>query len=466
VKGRALLLALLVLGLAAFWRLHGLSRWSLDGDELYSHYAVVHLGAGEPADDVRSYPLGFLLMGGSVKLLGGDELGLRAASALCGLLAIAALLLLRRDRVSPAAALVAAALAALSPWLIYHSQEARFYAPLLLFATLATLWALPGPGQRPWLALLCGALAAACHPSALLVLPLLAVAALRRWLSLRSVLILAAVAAVAGAAWLLLGSSTLPRLVQEAVARRALASYDLVHFVAGLGYAFGPATLLLVAPGAWRALREPQCGDRSLLALAAVPTLLLLLLSLGGASVQQRYAMAAVPAALLLAGRGFEALARAVRLRASLLALALLAPAPQLWAYAQDGDRSDWRGAAEWIAGHAQTDDILLSDEHALLDLYLPRQPGWESVHVKEEAPLVPSDPDDAKRLWSFPRDRHEVWVVLKANHRGGAYGADFEAWLAQYFELVAQIGVAPPPLTQHDNRLQILRRKARVVDR
>lgn len=464
MRSRPLLLVLLVLGLAAFWRLYGLSRWSLDGDELYSHWAVVHLLAGEPAEGVRSYPLGFLLMGATTRLFGVGELGLRAASALCGLLAVAALLLLRPDRIAPAAALVAGALAALSPWLIYHAQEARFYAPLLLFATLATLWALPGPGQRPWLALLAGALAALCHPSALLVMPLLVVGVLRRRMSMRAVLLIATVATACGAAWLLFGSSTLPQLVQQALQRRATSSYDVAHLLAGLGYAFGPATLLLVAPGAFRALRAPECGDRSLLALAAVPLLLLLGLSLTGASVQQRYAMVAVPAALLLAGRGFAALASSVRLRNGLLALALLAPAPQLLAYARDGDRADWRATAAWLGAHAKPDDILVADEHAMLALYLPLQPGWEQVEVRHEAPLEASDPRDAPKLWSFPRDRHEVWVVLKANRRGGDYGADFEAWLAQHFELVAEIGSAPPPLTRHDNRLQILRRKARVV--
>jgi mannosyltransferase len=464
VKSRPLLLVLAVLAVAAFWRVHGLSRWSLDGDELYSHWAVANLRAGEPAEGVRSYPLGFLLMLGSTALLGTHELGLRAASALCGLLAVAALLFLRRDRISWTAAIVAALLAACSPWLIYHAQEARFYAPLLLFATLATLLALPGPGQRPWLALLCGLLAAACHPSALLALPLLAVGALRRRLPMRAVLGLAAVAAAAGAAWLLLGSGTLPLLVQRALARRTTSSYDLVHLSAGLGYAFGPATLLLVAPAVLRALRSPQCGDRSLLALAALPVLLLLALSLTGASVQQRYAMVAVPAALLLAGRGFEALLARGPLRGGLLALALLAPAPQLLAYAHDGDRSDWRGAARWLGEHAQPDDIVVSDEHAMLDLYLLGQPGWEHAQVTE-APLEADDESGRKKLWSFPRDRHEVWVVLKASKRGGDYGADFEAWLAEHFELVAEIGPPPPPLTRHDNRLQLLRRKARVTD-
>ena len=458
MKRRPLLLVLLVLGLAAFWRLHGLSAWSLDGDELYSHYDVLELRAGSLAAGVRSYPLGYLLMSASTALLGADELGLRAASALCGLLAVAALLLLRRDALSPASALLAGALAALSPWLIYHAQEARFYAPLLLFATLSTLFALPGPGQRPLVAVLCGALAAACHPSALMLLPCPVFVALRRRLPARTVLVLAALAAAGGAAWLLLGGGALPGLVQAAVARRALARYDLLHFLGGLGYALGPATLLLALPGVLAALRAPRCGDRLLLAFAVLPTLVLLPISALGVSVQQRYAMASVPAVLLLAGRGLQELAGSPRLRAGLLGLALLAPAPQLVAYAQDGDRSDWRATAEWLSAHAQPTDIVVADEHALLDLYLARQPGWEQANPWEESKV------GEQQRWGFVRDRHEIWVVLKANRRGGSYGAEFESWLSSYFVEAARIGSAPPPLALHDNRVVILRRAARVT--
>ena len=450
---RPLLAVLIVLGLATLLRVHGLSRWSLDGDELYSYYGVQKLLGGELEPGVRSYPLGYVLMAGSAAVLGLDELGLRAASALCGLLAVAALLLLRRDAVPAGAGIVAALLAALSPWLVYHSQEARFYAPLLLFATLATLYALPGPEQRPWLALLCGVLAALCHPSALLLLPCLVVPPLARRLPLSAVLALAGAGAVAGGVWLLWGGGALPRLVQAALARHALASYDTLHLLAGLGYAIGPAALLLVAAGAWPAWRERAPGDRLLLACASVPVVLLVLLSLLAASVQQRYAMAAVPALLLLAGRGAVALAGRPTLRGALVAAAVLAPAPQLWALSRDGDRSDMRGAAAWLREHAQADDIFVADEHSLLDLYFA---GWQQTKVEEED-LNP------KKLEGFPRNKHEVWIVLKANRLGGTYGADFEAWLAQYFTERARIGPSPPPLVRHDNQLVVFQRTARV---
>ena len=106
-------------------------------------------------------------------MVGVSELALRSASAVSGALAVAALLFLRADVLRPRVRLGAAALAACSPWLIYHAQTARFYAPLLLFSALATLWALPGPKQRPRVAGAAWALAVLCHPTALLLGPAL-----------------------------------------------------------------------------------------------------------------------------------------------------------------------------------------------------------------------------------------------------------------------------------------------------
>ena len=450
---RALLPALLVLALAAVLRLHGLPRWSLDGDELYSHYDVLELQEGTLHDGLRSFPLGYLLMAASTSLLGTDEVGLRAASAACGVLAVAALLFLRRDAVAEPVALTAGLLAALSPWLVYHAQEARFYAPLLLFATLGTLWALPGAGQRPALAMLCGLLAAACHPSALLLLPCLVAPALRRWLPARGVALLCVAAAVTGGAWLLLGRGTLPRLVQAAIERDVPARYDLVHFVAGFGYALGPGTLLLVLAGAVAALRRPAGGDRILLACALVPPALLLLISALAGAAQQRYAMAAAPALLLLAGRGVQALAGRRALRAALLGAALLLPVPQLLAYSRDGDRADMRAAAQWLAERARPDDVIVADEHALLELYLQRLPGWERVECNEESLR-------ADQLASVPRAKADAWLVLKRNRMDGAYPAAFMEWVARHFEEQAVLGTAPPPFVRHDNRLVVLRRR------
>jgi len=456
VKRPLLLAVLAVLLVAGWWRLHGLSHWSLDGDELFSHYDVrALLAGGDWPQGARSHPLGYALMAASVAVFGEGAAALRLPSALAGLAAVAALLLMRRDALPAPQALVAGALAALSPWLVYHAQEARFYGPLFLLATLATLWALPGPGQRPLPAVVAAVLAALCHPSALLVLPGLAVLLGSGGASRARVRATLAGVAVAAALVAVLGGRALYDNVLAAIVRRGHSDYDAAHFVAGLGYNLGLGTgalVLAALPALWSA---PRPGERALLLHAVLPPALLLLLGLLGVSVQQRYALVAVPAALLLAGRGLLACADRRAAVVLLAGLALLAPVPELAAYAGGGDRHDFRAAADWLAAHAQPDDIVVADEHAIVDLYLASRPGWEHP-LLHEAPL----PD--KFMRQFPSDRREVWVLVKRNRMSGAYGREFTEWVGRWFEPVAEVGPDRPALARHDNVLSIYKRRER----
>jgi mannosyltransferase len=80
-------------------------------------------------------------------------MALKLVSLLTGAATIPLVYLLGRCTVSAAAGLVAAALAAGCPFLIYYSSEARPYALmvfLVLVATLALLQALASPGWGWW----------------------------------------------------------------------------------------------------------------------------------------------------------------------------------------------------------------------------------------------------------------------------------------------------------------------------
>ena len=101
---------LLILALAAWWRLAGLGQWSLDGDEVYSWFDVqTLLSGGDWPQGVRTQPLGYLAMAGMVGLAGLDEFTLRLAPALGGLATVALLLLMRRDILPTGTAMIAAA---------------------------------------------------------------------------------------------------------------------------------------------------------------------------------------------------------------------------------------------------------------------------------------------------------------------------------------------------------------------
>ena len=450
---------LLIVCLAGWLRLATLGEWSLDGDEFYSWNNVQLMLAGEDwPNGVRSHPLGYLLILISVSVFGLSEAVVRLAPAICGLLAVVALLRMRRDVISPRVALAASTLAALSPWLIYHAQMARFYSPLLLCVTLATLWALPGPGRRPSWAAFAWLLAVLCHPTALLIGPgLLAPLFLPpvRW----RLLCVLGVGAVLCAAlvWFCDGGAT------QAIALRVYdgidpARYSFAHFLGGLGYNLGPMVGILALLGVPSAWADRRGSGLTLLLSAGLPPLLLLATSLSGFSVHQRYAMCAVPAAMLLAGRGWEAvIVRRPLLGWILAGLAVAAFIPSLVAYQRDGDRHDLRGVAAFLVQNGSPSDIVVADEHATLGVYLHAEPGFADTVVTEES-LV-----DEKKRHDFLRNKSEIWVALKLSRLDSVYHDDLLRWLEESFTEITKVGSLPPPLARHDNRYVIYRRSKRV---
>jgi uncharacterized membrane protein len=85
-------------------------------------------------------PLYFLLAWVWAKLFGTSELGLRSLSALLGIGLIPTTYACARELVSRGAGLLAAALAAVSPFLIWYSQETRSYALFALLCGLSFLY--------------------------------------------------------------------------------------------------------------------------------------------------------------------------------------------------------------------------------------------------------------------------------------------------------------------------------------
>ena len=81
-------------------------------------------------------PLYFALAWVWTRIFGSGETGIRSLSALCGVALVPVLYLCGRELVSRRAGVVAAALAAVSPFMIWYSQEARSY---MLFALLGAL---------------------------------------------------------------------------------------------------------------------------------------------------------------------------------------------------------------------------------------------------------------------------------------------------------------------------------------
>jgi mannosyltransferase len=152
---------------------------SLFEDEISTYYIVTGHGLGQiflpqygHADELNP-PLFFLLSWIAERLGNSPEL-LRAPSFLAGIAAIPMVFAVGMRTVGRKAAVTAAALVALSPFLIFYSTQARPYAVMVLLvlaSTLALLMALE-QGKRRWWAIyaVCSCAAVYTHYTAFFVL--------------------------------------------------------------------------------------------------------------------------------------------------------------------------------------------------------------------------------------------------------------------------------------------------------
>lgn len=140
---RLLLLTAILIALAL--RLYNLTYHSLWVDEAISvHWArqsaarIVEVGLTLVED--RLPPLYYLALKGWTALAGFSETGVRSLSVFTGVLAVALLARIGADLFGRRVGLLAAWLAALNPFLIWYSQEARMYSQALLLGLLV-VWA-------------------------------------------------------------------------------------------------------------------------------------------------------------------------------------------------------------------------------------------------------------------------------------------------------------------------------------
>ena len=116
--------------LAAALRFYKLGDWSFWGDEVFSLSNKVDGFIQSTSVD---------LIHATTAVLGTNEWTARLAPALIGVISIPLLYFPTRQILGVGAALISAALLAVSTWHLYWSQNARFYALLLLLYTFALL---------------------------------------------------------------------------------------------------------------------------------------------------------------------------------------------------------------------------------------------------------------------------------------------------------------------------------------
>lgn len=241
-------------------------------------------------------PLYYVLAWVWSQLSGTGEFGLRALSAIFGTAAVPVLYAAAREFVSRRAALLAAGLAAMSPALVWYSQEARAYGLLILLSALSLLFfgrALRRSDTRS-LALWALASAAALVTHYFAIFPILAEAV---WLLLRSstrrpvvlacVPIIAVGAALAPLAEHQRNQGHLTFLADRSIGSRLLESADVfvtgqqaspVRFLTAIGAALILLGLILLAVRSSAKERRAALPVAVVAATAvAVPLLLALL---------------------------------------------------------------------------------------------------------------------------------------------------------------------------------------------
>jgi hypothetical protein len=413
-------------------------------------------------------PLYWLLLRGWMRLAGEGELAVRLPSVLAGLLVVAltyrlARALLPRGVRGPGAQ-VAAFLAAINPFLIWHARDARVYSLLAALVTAAA-WltlraATRGPTVRAYLsATVLWWLALMAHYFAFFALAAVCAAALslppgrRGW---KPGLAALAALALAYLPWALYAGPLLLSHTKDWIKPISLAGgfeRTLIAFTGGLLLDQPQAAVAALAGGALAlAGTAILIGDRSSAApisnskfsipwLAWGPPLLLGLLSLWRPAFDERFVITALPAVLILIAVPLARWWRAPRLLAGLLVVLLAGLALRSLgnyyfnpAFAKS---PDWRGLAAYLADSASPQDVILQDFEDPAFGYYYRGP----TPVEDSPP--DSSVDQEARLRALLEAHPRLWFFLSDATTAGA------DWLDEHAERLSDGRV-------HGFRLQV----------
>ncbi|MHB8658994.1 MAG: glycosyltransferase family 39 protein [Solirubrobacteraceae bacterium] len=407
--------------------------------------------------DETTPPLYFVLAWLWTKLFGAGEAGLRSLSALLGIGLVALAYACGKELVSRTAGLWAAAFAAVSPYMIWYSQEARSY---MLFAVLCagSLWfwarARRAPTNRnvlAWGAL--SALAVATHFFAGFLVAPEAVWLLARSRSRALILACATVGVVQLALLPLALSDTTHPLnwiqafplsvrVQQVPVDFALSSlYQSSLVTSGL---LGAAVLIvavLAVLAAGGTARERHGAARAATIAAAV-ILVPLALAVAGRDyfVPRNLTAAWVPLAVVLG-----AACAAPRARVAGLGLAALVLVSFVWAGVRIDtntvyQRPNWRGVASALGAASTRRAIVVYDGGFAaqpLSIFLPRIPFTLAGVQGGRTPVTVSEIDVVGSTWQTPANLLPAGTRLLARRT-------VDGFLVERFALGAALRALP----------------------
>lgn len=470
-SGRATWGTLVVLTLVAFL----LRASHLDGQSLWRDEVDVIRLAGEPIPQLvknliragHNGPLYYLLMRGWLSLAGYSEFALRYLSLCCGVLGVPLVYVTGRHLLGRKAAVLAAVLVAISPFLAWYSQDAKMYAlvtALTLLAMTCLLEALATQHGQWWIGfLICASLALYIHMLSVLMIPVYVAAFLlagphsaRQW------------------RWGLVafGLLTLPYL-PLAIWQLPLALnvYDTGHpfypihqmlsllfnlyargmamvgsWVALTGFIFAMLAGFFLATGGFPQsdlthdrLSSPA-GRRMqffLLSWLLLPIALVYLISLRTPIFEPRYLIYLAPAFYLLTASGIVALSRLSWLATGLaLTIVLTFSLLGVWVQASTPIKSDFRAAADYVTTHRRNNAPIMFQmpyvRHTFDYYYQGEYVALEGLWTNNGAGEAHVGEGMARLVGAYP----EIWLVASESWLWDSRALT-QAWLDAHADLI-----------------------------
>ncbi|MGA3053087.1 MAG: glycosyltransferase family 39 protein [Candidatus Korobacteraceae bacterium] len=378
----------------------------------------------------------FLLMRAWLHL-GQNEVWVRLPAVIFGTASIPLIYLVARKLVGVGPALASAAILAFSPTHVYYSQEARSYTMTILLVLVSSWFfarAVEDDRERDWaLWTVFGVLAVYSHYFASLVLVAQACSLFFHkkptpWgrLVIHGLAILAITAPGLGYVLRVPPQAMTFPWMPKPTPKQLL---HIALFLGGSGEKFLVAAILWIAGmvAIWRernAEFAPGIYWRGMLVIswAVVPILLTALASLHHPVFVQRYMIFSLPATIMLAGRGMNALPK--RHIGFWLVVVLCASSIPTLFLGYRKPREDWRNATNVILASAQPGDaVVVYPFYAIVgfDYYRQLDPHVPALHLFTQPYYGVGDNDETllQALNSDSREFRHVWVMVERESPG-----------------------------------------------